>query len=188
MIRNKLSILLTERDLKITKVANDTKISRTTLTAINQNESKMIQIETINTLCKYLKITPCDFFEYSPLDVSFSFDILDSLTTDEEILAGHPIMYKVIGYMNPTWYEEKIASIEFEGTLTGYGNIYENGGTHISLTINIDENSRESALKVTSLSVAFQSYILKEFKQYIAKDYAARFPNENTPDIDISFF
>ncbi|PWA12079.1 hypothetical protein DCC39_07460 [Pueribacillus theae] len=72
MIRNRLAVLLAERGLKITRVAKDTGISRNTITATAQNDSEMIRLETINTLCKYLSITPCEFFEYEPVDLNFS--------------------------------------------------------------------------------------------------------------------
>ncbi|OKL35371.1 helix-turn-helix domain-containing protein [Domibacillus mangrovi] len=76
MIRNRLAVLLAERGLKITRVAKDTGISRNTITATAQNDSEMIRLETINTLCKYLSITPCEFFEYEPLDISFSLEVV----------------------------------------------------------------------------------------------------------------
>lgn len=72
MIKNRLSVLLAERGLKITRVANDTGISRNTITATAQNNSEMIRLETINTLCKYLNVTPGDFFIFEPIDIKFS--------------------------------------------------------------------------------------------------------------------
>lgn len=73
MIRNRLAELLAERKLKISRVANDIpNLSRNTITSTASNETKMIQIETINSLCQYLEITPSDFFEYIPFDVKFS--------------------------------------------------------------------------------------------------------------------
>ena len=75
MIKNRLAVLLAERKLRITKVAIDTGISRNSLTSISQNDSEMIRLDTINTLCKYLGITPNEFFEYIPVDTSF--DLLD---------------------------------------------------------------------------------------------------------------
>lgn len=77
MIRNRLSELLSERGLKITKVAKDTGISRNTLTATAQNDSRMIQYETIDTLCSYLGVYPNDFFQYIPYSVSYSVQITD---------------------------------------------------------------------------------------------------------------
>ena len=75
MIRNRLAALMAERGLKITRVAKDTGISRNTITAISQNDSEMMRMETINTLCKYLGVTPCEFYEYEPLDIDFFVEI-----------------------------------------------------------------------------------------------------------------
>lgn len=68
LIRNKLAALLAERSLKITKVANETGISRNTITSTAQNDGKMIQLETINVLCQFLNVKPENFFEYLPYD------------------------------------------------------------------------------------------------------------------------
>lgn len=67
LIRNNFSILLAERQLKITRVSIDTGISRSTLTSISQNDTKMIQTEIIDKLCFYLNIEPKDFFVYIPM-------------------------------------------------------------------------------------------------------------------------
>lgn len=73
MLRNRLSELLAERNLKITRVANDIpNLSRNTITATAQNESKMIQLETINSLCQYLGVQPNDFLEFVPFDIDIS--------------------------------------------------------------------------------------------------------------------
>lgn len=72
MIRNNLAALMGERGLKITRVAKETGISRNTITSISQNDSEMIRTDTINTLCKYLGVTPCEFYEYEPIDLEFT--------------------------------------------------------------------------------------------------------------------
>lgn len=95
MIRNKLSILLAERGIKATKVANDTGIARSTLSKITNNSSEKIDYSTINTLCRYLKITPCDFFEYEPFDVSF-FVSLEKTYTEDNVL----FYYDIEAFMN----------------------------------------------------------------------------------------
>ncbi|MDT1958677.1 XRE family transcriptional regulator [Carnobacterium divergens] len=71
MIRNRLGILMAERGIKISDVYEATKISRSTLTSISQNDSKMIQLETIDSLCNYFSITPNDFFDYAPFILKF---------------------------------------------------------------------------------------------------------------------
>lgn len=75
MIRNRLAELLSERQLKISRVANEIpNLSRNTITSTAQNSGKMIQLETINSLCKYLGITPGEFFEYIPYDIEVAVD------------------------------------------------------------------------------------------------------------------
>lgn len=77
MIKNNFKTLMAERNYKITRVSNDTGISRTTLTALSQEMSKGVQLDTLNTLCNYFSITPCEFFSYIPYDISFNFEVID---------------------------------------------------------------------------------------------------------------
>lgn len=70
MLRCNLSVLLAERNLKITKVCNDTGISRTTLTYLVNNYSKGIQYDTLNTLCTYLHVSPGEMFLFVPIDIN----------------------------------------------------------------------------------------------------------------------
>ena len=72
MIRCNLAVLLAERNLKITKVASDTGVSRTTLTSLANNYSQGIQFDTLNTLCMYLKTTPEMFIAYIPVDIKIN--------------------------------------------------------------------------------------------------------------------
>lgn len=70
MLRNRLAELLAERNLKITRVANDIdELSRNTINSIANNKTKMMQIDTINLLCQYLGINVSDFFEFKPFDL-----------------------------------------------------------------------------------------------------------------------
>lgn len=86
MIRNRLSELLAERHLKISRVANDIEgLSRNTITATAQNKGKMIQLETIDKLCQYLGVQIEDFFEYVPFDVDincYAPEMINTLSTD----------------------------------------------------------------------------------------------------------
>lgn len=69
MIKCNLSIILAEKKLKITRVSNDTGISRTTLTSLANDYSKGIQFDTLNTLCMYLKVSPEQLISYVPVDI-----------------------------------------------------------------------------------------------------------------------
>lgn len=61
--RIRLWELMAERNLKITQVSKDTGLSRTTLNNIKFNRNKAIQVETIDILCNYFRITPGELFE-----------------------------------------------------------------------------------------------------------------------------
>lgn len=103
MLRNRLAELLVERNLKISRVAVDMpNLSRNTITSTAQNNSKMIQLETINTLCQYLDIAPSDFFEYVPFDLDFV-----STINDYHLNYQEDLVLKAINLKN----------IEFEGFL-----------------------------------------------------------------------
>lgn len=121
MIRNRLSVLLAERGLKATKVSNDTGIAKSTLSKITNNSSEKIDYSTINTLCRYLRITPCDFFEYEPLDVSFFVDISDKLLYDPK---EEPLTYKVEAYLNIDEDSEK-KTFEYVGQMIDFGSFQD---------------------------------------------------------------
>lgn len=64
MIKNRFAILMAERGLKVRQVHEMTGISRSSLTNLRDNKTKMIRLDTINSLCKLFRITPCEFFVY----------------------------------------------------------------------------------------------------------------------------
>lgn len=105
MIRCNLSILLAERNLKITQVSKDTGISRTTLTSLSSNYSQGIQFDTVNTLCNYLKITPEQLIAYIPIDV----EIIDINICDSNVNLNLNIIEK-----------SKIFNISIDGILVNF--------------------------------------------------------------------
>lgn len=78
MIQSRLSVLMAERGLKISDLYEETGISKTTLMAIAENTGKGVQYDTVDKLCNFLGVTPCEFFEYSPYLVSFRMDKIKS--------------------------------------------------------------------------------------------------------------
>lgn len=74
MIINRLSELMGERRIKISKLSVDTGIARSTLTPIYYNKSEMIKIDTINKLCKYFQVHVAQFFESTFFDIHFEFN------------------------------------------------------------------------------------------------------------------
>ena len=53
MLVNRLSLLLTERQLAIKRVVADTHISRNTISNISNNPTANVSTATINRLCQY---------------------------------------------------------------------------------------------------------------------------------------
>ena len=97
MIRNRLKELMVERGLKASRIANDIdNLSRNTINSAVNNKGKMLQLETINSLCQYLSVSPKDFFEYLPFDV----DVSISSDTDLSII-GNPEIAPAEGFFEP---------------------------------------------------------------------------------------
>lgn len=84
MIISNLDALLKERKLKISIVAADTGISRTTLTALCNNTGKGIQFDTANALCIYLNVSMSDLFTSIPFDITVTgHDTIDEYTAPD---------------------------------------------------------------------------------------------------------
>ncbi|MEB5927222.1 helix-turn-helix transcriptional regulator [Enterococcus faecalis] len=166
MLRNKLSILLAERGIKATKVSNDTGIARSTLSKINNNSSEKIDYSTINTLCRYLKITPCDFFEYLPFDIDFFVSIDEhSIYSPEE---GLPT-YKIEAFLNIVDNAGK-HSIEYEGFIESYGlgpNNTDALGAYIEPAS--DDDVFDIDLYLSDISQTFITDITQKFNKKIIK-------------------
>ena len=82
MIKNNFDELVAQRKLKITRISNDTGLSRPTLNSLSRDDGKGIQYDTLNTLCKYFNITPCEFFDYLPFDLEYNIE----QDTEEELV------------------------------------------------------------------------------------------------------
>ena len=68
MINNNFSTMLGERLLKISKIAEDTGISRTTLTSLYYRRSSLISLGVLDKLCGYLGCKVGDILEFEPGD------------------------------------------------------------------------------------------------------------------------
>lgn len=170
MLKSNLAVLLAERGLKITRVANDTGISRTTLTGLTQNSSKMVQFETVDTLCQYLRIEPKDFFEYVPFSLSFSMDIdFSSPSSDEqESKKGH-FWWSVDGFLNIKERDNK-KTVNFDGTVERTTSLIDRQETVI-LDVNMRPEASDQATVdhyLSELSPAFLTDVKKRLTDEIA--------------------
>ncbi len=66
MIVSKFHILLAERRLKVVDVARITKMSKTTLHKLYNEQSTRIDFETIDKLCQLLNVEVGDLLKYVP--------------------------------------------------------------------------------------------------------------------------
>ncbi len=64
MIKCHLSRLMGERKLKISDVARDTGLHRNTITLLYQETATRVDLEAINSLCKYFDVTVGQLLEF----------------------------------------------------------------------------------------------------------------------------
>jgi len=71
-----------DRGITATQLFNDTGIARSTISKISNNKTDKINISTVDKLCNYLMVSPADFFDYIPFEISMKagFDNYDSLS------------------------------------------------------------------------------------------------------------
>lgn len=55
--------MLAERQIRITKLSEETDVSRTTLTSIANGKTQMVRFDTLERICEYLKIPVSELFE-----------------------------------------------------------------------------------------------------------------------------
>lgn len=66
MIKNKFSIILGEKRMKVADISKHTGISNNTLYKIYHNKSRGIDFETLDKLCWALECNSQELFEYIP--------------------------------------------------------------------------------------------------------------------------
>lgn len=168
MIICNLAVLLAQRQLKITRVSNDTGISRTTLTALNQNESKGVQFETISTLCQYLKIKPSDFFQYLPFDIACNTVITknDTWFTDVTMeslkIKQNSLLFDF--FIKISSYGSGFKTFSYTGTTTAKHTYW---GATLPVTLTNEDKSNFSEIWETKLTPSFQAIIWRKFKRSI---------------------
>lgn len=62
MISQKLRVLLAERGIKVSTLAERTGLSKTSISLITRGKSKNIGFGTIDKVCTALRVTPAELF------------------------------------------------------------------------------------------------------------------------------
>ncbi|WP_249645833.1 MULTISPECIES: helix-turn-helix transcriptional regulator [unclassified Lysinibacillus] len=174
MIKCNLAVLLAERNIKISELSKRTGISRTTLTALNQNQSKGIQFDTFDTLCTYLKISPNDLFIQETLEYDFTVMDITEQQTSPQIVADINIQAEI-----------KYKNANFDDLIVCRVQLYDNGSSNfeiVSMTVNIiySENIIEI---LKSIPVTFKTSLEEELVESIKAEIIVKY-NLNE-DIDV---
>ncbi|WP_137601184.1 helix-turn-helix domain-containing protein [Paucilactobacillus nenjiangensis] len=163
MIRNNLAVLMAKKQRRVNELANETNLSRHTITTTAQNDGKMIQLDTINKLCQALKITPSDFFEFVPFDFDYSFNL------DKELDNGNETdihLFNVDFFINVYENNSKVSAISFVGY---YEMIF---GTPNMYSVALYPSTEDELIKynnyLSRLSDAFRTDISKDIERYVA--------------------
>lgn len=184
MIRSNLAVLLAENNLKITKVAHDTGISRTTLTALAQNSCKGIQLDTINTLCRYLNIDVDDLLEFIPIDVDNI--LFDCETDDFDTVEG--LLYIDVYTRNIKYTTVLNVWATIISTLVGELGELE----HHELIINLNRCEKNEDYKAIDILKTIPRAFLRDIEKAIANEiYQSSLQiagmNKNNSDFSVSW-
>ncbi|MGI2295109.1 helix-turn-helix domain-containing protein [Paenibacillus sp. GXUN7292] len=86
MIKCNLAVLMAERKLSIQDVADNTGLSRTTISALVNENGKGIQFDTMDVLCELLKVSPGELFSYVLIKIDATIELKGE--NDEEVIFG----------------------------------------------------------------------------------------------------
>ncbi len=206
MIKNNFNELVAQRKLKITRISNDTGISRPTLNALTRDDGKGIQYDTLNTLCNYFSITPCEFFSYIPFDIQYNFEIIDEFAKPLGQMVGieYTLQKKALLFINV--YDNKgIKKNTFEilyFVLTTYnttvdieiddfGEILDEVKGNSSKVI-LDEKQFENGdnefiLFLKEFEVQWQTKIIDDIIQYMSKDINKKIDGDFVSYLEANF-
>lgn len=172
MIRNNLSVLMVEKRKKVVDLANDTGISKNTITSTAKNYGKMIQLETINKICQALNVSPTDFFEYVPFDFDYYSEV--GAPDDEYHKETGLASFNLDCFLNISENNNRVASIKFSGSVTDYGPVDPNTEA-LALDAIVRPESSEELTKLApylnKLSTGFITDIKANFDNVIRESF-----------------
>ena len=206
MIKNNFNELVAQRKLKITRVSNDTGISRPTLNALTRDDGKGIQYDTLNTLCNYFSITPCEFFSYIPYDIQYNFDIIDEQgeVIDQRDELEYTMQKKALLFIN-VFDNKGLKKHTFEilyFVLTTYnttvdvdvnnfgeilGEIKGNSSKVILDQKQFENGDNEFIIFLKQLEVQWQTKIIDDIMQYMTKDINKKVDGDFVSYLEVNF-
>lgn len=185
MIYCNLAGLMANKKVNISDVSRDTKISRTTLTSLYYNDYKGVQIDTVDTLCKYFNVGMDKLFMFSKYEISFKIGFFDPMLyigkTEDAIL---PITINV-KYGNV----EKECDIYANVYFFWYDSVNSLGRTscHMNMCFEYFVDDEEEELRTANDFLRKMFYSLDdEFKEYILNGLSKKVQNEIDLQVDFS--
>ena len=170
MLIPNLSVLLAERRLTISRVSQDTRLSRTTLTALASGSAKGIQFDTLNRLCQYLKVTPDALFIYRPFDLAVACDGLPGRST---------VVFTVTDAAGAAQRLEMACDGEF---------LRDASGTLTALRVRLTLSDTPEAARLSALLQGLPASVLSDLERDILAAFDRRVdpalaPRDYTPDL-----
>lgn len=206
MIKNNFNELVAQRKLKITRISNDTGISRPTLNALTRDDGKGIQYDTLNTLCNYFSITPCEFFSYIPYDIQYNFDIIDEqgevigqrdeleYTTQKKALLFINVFdnkglkkhtFEILYFVLTTYNTTVDVDVNNFGEILG--EIKGNSSKVILDQKQFENGDNEFIMFLKQLEVQWQTKIIDDIMQYMAKDINKKVDGDFVSYLEVNF-
>ena len=206
MIKNNFNELVAQRKLKITRISNDTGISRPTLNALTRDDGKGIQYDTLNTLCNYFSITPCEFFSYIPYDIQYNFDIIDEqgevigqrdeleYTTQKKALLFINVFdnkglkkhtFEILYFVLTTYNTTVDVDVNNFGEILG--EIKGNSSKVILDQKQFENGDNEFIIFLKQLEVQWQTKIIDDIMQYMAKDINKKVDGDFVSYLEVNF-
>ena len=96
MIVCKLGNILKKRKIKVSTLARETGVSRTTITSLIQGHSNGVQYNTLSSLCKYLNVSIDMIFEETDITNFISVEKLIRELIDNSHYANNKVRVKTL--------------------------------------------------------------------------------------------
>ncbi len=176
MIISNFATILGKKKMKISKVIEETKISRPTLTALYYNTGKGINFDTLNSLCNYLQVEPADILKFYAIDVSkVTIELADVLISDDFVNSRGEV-------------ENMLSNVEFNGKIE----FVQKNISSITFSGNVARVSYdkfELFLDWNCTREYYRNIMLNEDVEYVIQDkiqssILAEIPTNDNPSID----
>lgn len=166
MIISNLEAILKDRKLKISKVAADTGISRTTIASLCNNHGKGLQFDTANILCIYLNVSMGELFTTLPFDIIVEnievaeaqeamntkgiFEVVLKLKYFDRLRVEYPNLCATINLENTPYNEDTCIKINVDLPIRTFDAYGDNGNTdkENKLLISVFQSMPDTAIRI----------------------------------------